>query len=278
MTTEKFINKLMEFNCGEYFYSPVSKIIAIQPSKSTNSSYVLFKTEDGNIHELGVSDHQNIDRTEDFDLFCLESDVSDEDYRNFLRELNLFYQWNYEFSYEINEVSRKILYTNNLENDYIFARSFDRAIVSDNYVARKVEIVEDGLLMKVTYEDDDVQYYTTSYNPFAVKADDSDYHDVDVLRKFYNGSEIRKFLKNPKYMSFFERDLVEMMREAFDPHESEEDVAEREEILKRTATSRDFSEIVDYLFGQDDDITWSDLNQEGDNVVFIAKYDNQGGF
>lgn len=278
MTNEQIIDKMLEYEFGEYFYSPVSEIIAIQPSKSTNSSYTLFKTKDGVIHELAVSDHDTLTREERFDDFYIDSDFSSDEYEEFIKNVKLDYRRNCEYFFEIKDVSQSNLYTDNLAKDYISAKSFDRAVVSDNYIANKVDIIEGGRLMKVTYSDDDIEYYTTSYNPFEKKADDYDYEVLDVMRRFYDGVEIRRFFNNPKVAYYLDYELLEMMQDSFDPKESEEDVSERQKIIENAKETKDFSEVSDYLFGLDDEKEWSELKQQDGRAIFVIKYDNQGGF
>lgn len=108
MTTfERFLNQLMEYENGNYY--PLEKVYAIQPSQSTNSSYVLFKNVNGNVFELALGEHETDERQNELYDFYFNSDLDGDEYNDILEEVGLFFysQNGNDIYYNLKELSTK---------------------------------------------------------------------------------------------------------------------------------------------------------------------------
>lgn len=269
MTTDnKFLNELMKYEFGDFY--PVSKIFAIQPSKSTNSTYVLFKNENNNIFELAVSDHETDDRQKQLVDFYIDSDLTSDEYHGFIRKMGL--SLNDDLYFNLKTLSGYKLFADTLEQTAVGAKSYDRAIVSNNYVAKKVDVLEGGMLLKVTYADDDIEYYTNEYYPFSNSSNEFSFDELDILRKFFDGAEIRRAIYNPRYEIITDSAFIEQHNDYLNSIKDDDERAEEKREFEHSLKTGMLDILLQGIYELDPQVEDYDFYSDDNNFAISVKY------
>lgn len=159
MTNEEFFNLLLSEEYDED--TRYKEVINVSKSKSTNSTYIIFENTNGSIATLAISDHRADKHDDCFEDCSFIDDVDIKEFRKIVETFNDDYDKRTMLPEMLNYgISFGKKYDAN-DGEYLTGRqSAERAMVDEHYDIKYAEVIKDRQLLKVTYNDNDIEYYT----------------------------------------------------------------------------------------------------------------------